>query len=256
MKKSLDWKAFGQFFSSLLSLFTIVRDTLASMKVGIEIIPWILSEEGKKHFTENFLVPLSNAYLSAQRVRIIGPACIEVNLDASPNLPFEGAMVEVNEGGGWVKVERRKDELYVNGKKVVLRLAPAQQDGRDIGGHAIREELSGRGALHPNILDALIEHTYLIPESWKTNEQGHIRLIYFFGVVYRSADGGLCVRYLCFHVGGGALDGWGQNFRWLGLAWGARCFAALLESRPSPCAEPGGWQGHWGPRLDSDLLPS
>jgi len=52
-------------------------------------------------------------------------------------------------------------------------------------------------------LDALLENQELIPESWKKDEQGNTRYIFFWGTIYRRGSGGrLYVRSLCFHDGG------------------------------------------------------
>lgn len=218
MKKILDLKEVGQFVSVLLSLFTAIRDTFAKMNVGVEIIPWLLGD-GKKTFVEEFLKPLGTKFLATERVRVVNKSTILVNLDASPKLPFDGVTIEAHVGGGWVKLEKRKDGLYVDGRKVVLYLSERQKNGNVIKGYELRDELSGKPMLNANILDALCEHTELIPEEWKG------KAVFFWGTVYRDSDDDLFVRCLYFHDGE-----WSRHFHWLGHVWDRHFPAALRAS--------------------------
>lgn len=51
MKKKNDWKEMGQFLSLIVRLFGIIRGILKPMKIGIEIIPWLI-EDGKSFFID------------------------------------------------------------------------------------------------------------------------------------------------------------------------------------------------------------
>ena len=139
---------------------------------------------------------------------------MEVNLDATPNLPFNGAKVEFHQGGGWVKVEKRADGLYIGDKKVTLHLSKKQLNGKTIRGHELREELSGKPVLNSNILDALMEHPEFIPEEWKKDAKGNTIYIFFWGTIFRDAGGNLYVRYLYWFDGG-----WYWYYRWLDVDW-------------------------------------
>lgn len=48
-KKGPDWKELGMLVSTIVSLFTIIRDTFKERGIGIEITPWLL-DEGKERF--------------------------------------------------------------------------------------------------------------------------------------------------------------------------------------------------------------
>jgi len=224
--KKLDWKQLGQFFSVLLSVFAIIRDTFKKMGIGIEIISWLITEEGKKYFSENLLESLGKEYLATQRVRVLSDTIIEVNLDIAPKLPFNGTKVEAHTGGGWVKLEKRQDGLYVGGRKVILYRSERQKDGKVIKGYELRDEITGKLILNANILDALLKNPHLIPEEWKKDANGNTILIFFWGTIFRSpARDSLCVRYLYF--GGGQ---WGSNYGWLDFGWDGNGPAALLAS--------------------------
>lgn len=157
---------------------------------------------------------------SERRFQVLSKTAIMVNLDAPPKLPFATASVEKNIGGGLVKVEKCEDGLYVDGHKVILHLSKQQKSGR-MSGHKLREELSGKPVLHPNILDALLEHPDLIPEDWK---KGDI-CIYFWAVIFRGFYGSLLVRCLYFDSGK-----WCRSYYLLDDGWIGRDPAALLAS--------------------------
>lgn len=208
MKKFTDWKVFGNVVATLVSLYTTTRDTLTPIGVGAEILPWILGD-GKKFFTDT-LKKLGEEFKKTQQVRVISKNVIEVNLGAPLTLPFVGVEVAKNTGGGWVRVERKKDVLYVDGKKVVLHLEEVQKDGKTMFGLDLSKALASLATLHPNILDALLEHTYLIPESLKVDEKGKKQFMFFWAVEFSGAGGGRCVR--CLYWGGGQ---WRAGYFWL-----------------------------------------
>jgi hypothetical protein len=172
------------------------------------------------------LTPLSPpAPKPIERIRVISATTIMVNLDAPPILPFGGAKIEFQIGSGWVKLDKRPDGLYVDDRKVILSLSEKQKEKKVLRGHELREELSGKPVLHPNIMDALVEYSHLIPEDWKKDEKGNTRYIFFWAVIFRNADGGLFVR--CFYF----LDGrWDRDYDWLGGVWRFGDPAALLAS--------------------------
>lgn len=224
MKNLLDWKAVGRLISFFVDVCTIIRATWKEMKIGIEILEWILSNEGKKYFVEKCLTPMGKEFLATQRVRVIDDNTIEVNLSISPKLPFEGATVEWHHGEGWVQVQKRQDGLYVGDKKVVLYLSERQESGKTIQGHELRQALTGKPVLTANIMDALLAHPYLIPQDWMKDGKGNTIYIYFWGTGYRYG-GRLSVR--CFRWGGGR---WYSHCVYLDVRWDAHSPAVSLTS--------------------------
>ena len=84
-----------------------------------------------------------------------------VDLGAAPRLPFDTAEVVKHEGEGVVEIELRSDDnLYIDGKKVVLYLSEGQKGDKRIVGHELRQELeSGEQVLlNSNVLDYLYHH--------------------------------------------------------------------------------------------------
>ena len=129
-----------------------------------------------------------------------------INCDTEPFLP-----------DGWQGVEfhRKHGEFLWSQDKVQLYLADGQQSGTVVGTE-LRTVLGGKSVLNANVLDYLLAHPQLIPESWKG------KLVFFWGTIYRSADGGLCVRYL-----GWSGLGWRWDYHWLDDHWRSRGPAAV-----------------------------
>ena len=127
-----------------------------------------------------------------------------IDLDADPFVP-DGWKVEEHHKGGSFTWNPNAVEFY---------LSEPQRKGKWIEGNELRTELAGKPVLNANVLDYLLAHPYLNPESWKKDEQGRIRYILFWGTIYRRPDGGLCVRCLCWSGGR-----WSWGYRWLGRDW-------------------------------------
>lgn len=218
MKKQLSWKEVGQFVGVLVDFFKIVRDTLRPMAVGIEMIPWLIGE-GKQFFSET-LTRLGEEFLKSQpRVRVISTTVIMVNLDSPPLLPNESFRIEYEIGSGWVKVERIGEDLYVDGRRIILQLSEGL-------GYELRKKFRHMDVLHPNIMCALIDHSYLIPEKWKVNENGDKRLIFFWAVVFSfiESEDALFVDCCDFND-----NKWKRSGDWLELTFNSYCYAAVLE---------------------------
>lgn len=233
--KVLNWKEVGRVFSVFLNLFAVIRDTFTVQGIGLEIIGWVTGE-GKDAFIEKFLKPLGEAFLAAQRVIVVDENTIRVNLDAPPMLPFDGAAVVTNKGGGWVTVQKRDDGLYVDGHKVILHRSERQKDNKVIGGYELRNEVMNLLVLHPNIMDALYEYSHLTPEDWKKDENGNIIFIYFWETTFSDPGGSVCVRCMCWSSGA-----WGRRCRWLSSGWRSYGPAAVLASSdfsPRVCGLP------------------
>lgn len=57
-------------------------------------------------------------------------------------------------------------------------------------GNDLRKELENKPVLNANVLDYLLKHQELIPESWKNQST------FFWGTIYCYTNGYLCVRCL------------------------------------------------------------
>jgi hypothetical protein len=136
--------------------------------------------------------------------------------------------LEEHQRQGEINITRDGNDLYVNGEKIEFYLSENQQNGKGIKGNELRRELASKKVLNANVLEYLLAHQELIPDSWKYDAAGKYRHIFFWGTIYRSFSGNLLVRYL----------GWGDEWRriWyssyheFGLGWFSDCPAATLAS--------------------------
>lgn len=104
---------------------------------------------------------------------------------------------------------------------VQLHLEPEQEKSY-LKGTILRERLKDKTCLDASVLDYLLEHTDLIPETWKG------KYVYFWGTIYRHSVGGLYVRCLCWRDGE-----WYWSNLWLGYYWRSGDPAAVLASTSS-----------------------
>lgn len=152
------------------------------------------------------------------------PMSIEIDDDHNPNIP--SGLFLTGEGTehqkmGEVTLEKRADgKLYANGKEVV-RYRSRKQQGGSIQGHKLRKELKDNKVqvLNACIMDALRANPQLIPDEWKDG------CTFFWGTIFRGADGYSYVVYLCW-------DGvrWDWRGNWLGYGWYSGDPAASLAS--------------------------
>jgi hypothetical protein len=138
-----------------------------------------------------------------------------IDCDKDPVIPY----------GDWTIADHQKQGSWTwNPSEVSLYLTDQQKKGT-IRGDELCNELTDKKVLNVCVLDYLLEHPQLIPESWKKDEEGNTRFIFFWGTIYRNSDGDLCVGYLFW-------DGvqWGWLYDWLGLEWSDQSPAAVRVS--------------------------
>lgn len=171
-----------------------------------ELFQQVGGENGRKRF-EDFKLWLKN--VAVQTLEGL------IDLSQLCKLPFSGAERVSPAKTGVVKLEKRGDDLYLDGKKIELFRSSGQQGDRYIVGHELRKELEAKGGnLSAKVLDYLEEHPELWPESWKTDADGNTIYIYFWDDIFRYSDGGLYVRY--GYWGDGRVV---SNYRWLDRGW-------------------------------------
>lgn len=152
-----------------------------------------------------------------------------VDLAKAPRLPFDKAEVVKHEGKGVVEIELRSDDnLYIDGKKVVLHLSERQMGDRVVLGDELRKELEDGTLvlLNSNVLDYLYDHPELFPEHWKKHGHGETLLIFFWGSIFlHPSSDRLSVRCLGWDVGGPRRD-----YRWVNGHVFCHCPSASLAS--------------------------
>lgn len=130
--------------------------------------------------------------------------------------------IESHRKAGVLRLVRIGGDLFVDGKKIRLYLSKKQKVG-DVGGQDLWKELKNKSTLSACMLDHFCEHPDLIPDSWKTDEQGRTLYIYFWGTIYNRSDGYRYVRYLYWQNGK-----WSWDYSWLGICWSVNYPAAIL----------------------------
>ncbi|MBU6414833.1 hypothetical protein KGQ34_01125 [Patescibacteria group bacterium] len=225
--KASDWKPVGQFVSKLQDLYAVSRDTFAEMDIGADIIPWLVGD-GKKPFVAK-LKELGTEFNGVWRVRLTNDKNVMyVNLDAPPRLPFDHAVIGSNAGGGWVKVEKRGDRLFVEGKRVVLYFPNRRGDGVVVP--RFQEMFSNKHPEHPNLLDALFDFPHFVPKNWKCNA----RSIFFGAVVFQggsSLNPILYVRGFSFDAGAVAGVGvWCSDYAGFDNKWSPHVAMAVRQN--------------------------
>lgn len=130
-----------------------------------------------------------------------------IDLSTDPFIPKGWKGVEEHRRGKVVKIERKGDNLYLNGEKIDFYLSEKQRKGSYSIGTDLRKELANQSILNANVLDYLLkpENQHLIPEEWKG------KYIFFWGTIYRDANLNLYFRCLYWHG-----DGWDWFCFWLG----------------------------------------
>jgi len=130
-----------------------------------------------------------------------------INCSVTPFIP-PGWSIEEHQPNGLWKWDPAKISLYLSKK---------QRKG-NISGHDLRKELQGKPVMNANVLDYLLAHPELIPESWKG------QMVFFWGTIYRDSGGNLCVRYLGWHG-----SGWYWYYYWLADNFASSAPAAASE---------------------------
>lgn len=123
-------------------------------------------------------------------------------------------------------VERyvRSDADQIDLNKVELTLTLKPSDNGSVGGEDNLKRLraTGKRLLDVRVMEELLQHPELIPESWKK-----VGAVYFWGTIFRRSVGDRCVA--CLYWSGGA---WSWNCVWLVGTWDSSDPAASLASSP------------------------
>ncbi|MDO8516116.1 MAG: hypothetical protein Q7S28_02600 [bacterium] len=114
----------------------------------------------------------------------------------------------------------RTDTVIIDPAKIDLAVMLSSGEG-SISGKENQKRLkaSGKTLLDVRVMEELLKHPELIPDSWKG------KYVFFWGTIFRDADGRLSVPCLCW---GG--DGWYWDDRWLSYVWNSDSPAACLAS--------------------------
>lgn len=99
-----------------------------------------------------------------------------IDCDADPYIPEKWSVVEHQKGG----------VFEFDPSKIKLHVSDYQNQKDAVNGNRLREALRGRKVLNANVLDYLLLHPELIPETWKTEKKHSVKVIFFWGTIYQA----------------------------------------------------------------------
>lgn len=174
---------------------------------------------------------LVEAPTSTELWRPISDTAIEVDLDLRLKVPLEAAIPLWGDPLGKVKVERIEENLYVEGKKVILYTHFGQKGESCIEGDSLNSDLEGVLTLHSNILDALLQNQHLIPEYWKVGTGSEALEIFFWKNTFYFSNPDVCsgVFARCIYRYNGS---WRHKYVWLEDHFTVSMPTAILEPAP------------------------
>ena len=138
-----------------------------------------------------------------------------IDFDKAPSVP-EGWMIVPDSEQ---LPNRVRGVIKFTPAMVKLHLDAGQKNGKVIEGNELRKKLDKVPVYGAQLGDFYMANPHLIPEDWKGNA------IFFWGTIYRRANGGLFVR--CLFWDG---DGWVWGCRWLVDGWSDSRPAAVSAS--------------------------
>jgi hypothetical protein len=172
---------------------------------------------------ERAIDALNNEFVGEDLWVTVSSTEIQVNLGMRPRFqPAYRSYIPSSQVSGLVSVENRDGDLYVDNRKIELIATQDQRCGSI--GRNVLSELEGRQLLHPNIIDALLQNTHLIPENWKPTKKLHRTNIFFSAVQFSSHGRQGYIRLLYWHEGS-----WCNAFKWSGDGWFQSDLTAVYE---------------------------
>lgn len=131
--------------------------------------------------------------------------------------------------------------LLLDTRKIVLYRDRDQSSSPGIQGTLLKERLREKKNLNANVLEYLLKHPDLIPESWRLDSRGQAQCIWFWGTSYRNSEGVPVVRGMVWRDN----LAWVADHIWLGKLLGRSEAAAIWEEEEigekvlGPCRDSG-----------------
>lgn len=138
-----------------------------------------------------------------------------INTDLDPVIPFDNWKVEEHRKAGTITWNDATADLHLD-----------EDQNHNLLGSTLRKYLANVPSLNANVLDFLLAHQDLIPDSWKMDSRKRPLFIFFWGTVYRGPGKRLFVRCLFFT----GME-WKTRHRDLNESWHIDNPAAILVHR-------------------------
>ena len=143
-----------------------------------------------------------------------------IDCDANPNM-LDGYFDKVIE-------HKKMGQLILDFSMINLYL-PANYEAYDCDGRMWECELRSLPVLNANVLDYLMAHPEIIPDTWKKRlKNGQRPYIFFWGTIYLDGGGHYNVRFLGWDD---KNKKWAESLVWLDAPTSFRSFAAILENQ-------------------------
>lgn len=120
---------------------------------------------------------------------------ITIDMSTPPRLPFKGAKIVNKHNKDKVEFKKSGSSLYLNDKSIALvnfQIYSRLSVG-DIYQEIKNRDIYGK-AVSAKILDYLEDNPKLWPSSWKTNEDGGMKYVFFWGDIFFDKEGTLYIR--------------------------------------------------------------
>lgn len=135
----------------------------------------------------NLKSPVQAKASDIKPVNMKEPIRAEINLSAGPILPgsnywYENAGTERDRG--MKTIELRNDELWIDGRRLIFVKDEGQVERNISAGFRILKTLKGRAIQPASLGDFLLQHPEFFPESWKVDENGKPKNIYFWATIF------------------------------------------------------------------------
>src|SRR3989344_3749049 len=145
----------------------------AGIAISHEIDPttadgWARNVDGlKRIFRRELMSPATEG----KCWKTLGPTSIVVDLSVDHKELFDGTNI-VSHTSGKAVLEKGKIDghLFIDGRKLALFATKRMVGTKEVRDYELREELTGKQVLDPNVMRAIVENKHLIPEDWEKKE--------------------------------------------------------------------------------------
>jgi hypothetical protein len=189
--------------------YEALRNLLAKARLTIQNMIELAAALITAGFSASDIVKLTKFDLKGVKDLINGHATIQ-----SVTHMIDGNLLPSSESKQTIEYHRQSGIWQFDAEKIDLYRSERQKGG-SITGHVLQAELADKQVLNINVLNYLLDHQELIPDSWKG------KYIFFWGTIFRN-DGQLFVR--CLYWNGMK---WSWCAYWLGSPFIAAYYAAV-----------------------------
>jgi hypothetical protein len=137
-----------------------------------------------------------------------------IDCDAPASVPYKTWSIREQD-----QLSGRARGIFVWDLVQVSLYATSKQKGGIANGHELLRSLKDKKVFGVQVLDFLLIHQELIPDTWKGQE------IYFWGTIYYNSCGVGTLDVRCLRW---AKDHWESGFNWIDSVWGKEEPALLL----------------------------